>query len=168
MSLSSWQTARQPPFWFAHPGRDGDSRIFFFFFWSEERRMEERRAGSIPPFAVKTCLYKHWHWEDKWPESIPWLPPPVWNEGGSGLQQVGLHRVCPLGRTLSLRLVQANWTRLSEVHEKWNNDSSLVCRLYPTPLNLKWKARDVSEVKTFRFNSMDLTKVWVESTYVRW
>ena len=67
------------------------------FFFSSEKGTEdkERIAGSIPPSAVNTYLYKHWHWEDKWPESTVWLPALVWGkkiggrDGELGLQQLG-------------------------------------------------------------------------------
>lgn len=40
-----------------------------FFPCSEEEEDVERRAGSMPPSAVKMYLCKHWQWEDWWPES---------------------------------------------------------------------------------------------------
>lgn len=46
---------------------DGMCWVFFSVVNKEQRmwRGAWRRAGSIPPSAVKTYLYKHWHWEDK-------------------------------------------------------------------------------------------------------
>lgn len=40
-----------------------------FFPCSEEEEDVERRAGSMPPSAVKMYLCKHWQREDWWPES---------------------------------------------------------------------------------------------------